>query len=1161
VNDVDIGADAYGRVHNTTRGWQYGNINDGIDEASDGDILIADPGTYEEKVDFDGRAITLRSADPCDPCTVAETIINGNDLGYTVRFDSSEDSGSVLKGFTITNPLGSGILCSNASPTIKNCIIENTNATGFECCGVASPIVTNSIIRGNGGPGIMSSGSGSVPTICNNLIYDNNYYGIQVWWGGSAEITNTTIVGNTSRGISHSSSGSTTVKNCIVWENGDDLYGCDATYSCIEDTDSEPTNIHTDPCFVDAANDDYHIKAISQCTEAGDPCGTYNGTDIDGDDRVTGVYVDMGADEFSGVFNLDQEIWYDTIQDAIDDASSGDEIVAYPGTYYESVDFDGKAITLRSTDPNDWDVVEATIIDATGKSENAVTFENDEDENTILSGFTITGATGDLRRGIDCSETTPMISNCRIIENKYGIICSGDGYQPSPSINNCIIQSNDIVGLMLYGFNGGTVSNCVLKYNGYCGVAFDHHNGTITNCTISNNNTPTSDGVGIHCYSSDTTVKNCNIYDNGSNGVYCEYYSSPIITNCTIVNNEPGGLYVDGLSSVTADSSILWDNETQITGSGQATVSYSDVYGGWPGEGNIDTDPCFADAANDDYHLNMNSPCINVGDPCYCPSSGETDIDGDERVIGGRVDMGSDETCGRVYNNNIPDMWYCDIQSAIYEAAGGDKIVALEDTYEEQIDFLGKAITVRSTDPCDWDVVQATIINPNISNGKAVCFQTSESASSVLRGFTITNPVGFGILCSNNASPTIKNCIIENANGAGLECIGSPIVINNIIRGNDSGITSTLAGSVPSIRNNLIYDNSYGIKTWYGGSAEITNNTIVGNTSYGIQKFTGGTDPTITNCILWGNGTQIHSDFEDDITYSCIQNWDFGGVGNIGDDPCFVDPCSNDYHLSLNSPCINEGDPCYTPDPGETDIDGELRIMGEYVDMGADESDLLSSYWKFDDESGQIAIDSSGSNDGQLGSTSGTDDSDPTWTTGIIDGALEFDGGDDFVEMTDYKGVIGTEARSCTAWIQTDAPGDILTWGDMSGQWWDFYISLSGNLRVAINGGAIKGTEDLRDSEWHHVAAAWDPSWDSCSEVIDNCVCNSKLYVDGEQITTTTPSGKHLGVNTDSDMDVKVGLLSSTNARYFDGKIDEVRVFKRALSSDEIEELYEAGQE
>ena len=90
------------------------------------------------------------------------------------------------------------------------------------------------------------------------------------------------------------------------------------------------------------------------------------------------------------------------------------------------------------------------------------------------------------------------------------------------------------------------------------------------------------------------------------------------------------------------------------------TITYSNIEGGWPGEGNIDADPCFVEPGywdpngtpedpNDDfwvdgdYHLLPDSPCINAGDPNYAGDPNGTDLDGKRRVIGGRIDMGAFE--------------------------------------------------------------------------------------------------------------------------------------------------------------------------------------------------------------------------------------------------------------------------------------------------------------------------------------------------------------------------------------------------------------------------------------------------------------------------------------------------------------------------------------
>jgi len=310
---------------------------------------------------------------------------------------------------------------------------------------------------------------------------------------------------------------------------------------------------------------------------------------------------------------------YPTIQAAIDAATDGDVVVLQPGIYSgpgnRDIDFLGKAITVRSVDPDDPDIVADTIIDSNGtesEPHRAFYFHRGEDPDSLLSGLTITNGYAVDGGGICCDKSSPVITNCTITGNQTigdlfrwgcwdgggaGVCCKNFS---SPTISKCIITANVAHAIILAsaelanGQGGGlycsesspTIKDCQITRNKGAhggGVYCFQSRAIINKCKISANSA-TDDGGGISCHQSSPVISNSLISGNigwawyGGGGIYC-YESSPFIINCTVAGNrhrgsKSGGLHSCANSNPTLVNCILWANLGWVDEPSQVVVEY-----------------------------------------------------------------------------------------------------------------------------------------------------------------------------------------------------------------------------------------------------------------------------------------------------------------------------------------------------------------------------------------------------------------------------------------------------------------------------------------------------------------------------------------------------------------------------------------------------------
>jgi len=209
----------------------------------------------------------------------------------------------------------------------------------------------------------------------------------------------------------------------------------------------------------------------------------------------------------------------------------------------------------------------------------------------------------------------------------------------------------------------------------------------------------------------------------------------------------------------------------------------------------------------------------------------------------------------------------------------------------------------------------------------------------------------------------------------------------------------------------------------------------------------------------------------------------------------------------------------------------------------------MVSYWNFEEGTGTIAHDSVSSNHGTIYGAS--------WTTGKVGNALSFDGINDYIEIGDVPSLDINSAITLEAWVKTAAAANhnnpiASKDDDGSNREWYFGTCFDANnpgkVRWTLNtpnpswyGYELDSNEPLNDGLWHYIVGTYDGSY-------------MRLYIDGIEDSESPMARSGQIPNTQAHF--RIGYTGSSSTQYFLGIIDEVAVYDKALTAEEIRNRY-----
>jgi predicted outer membrane repeat protein len=963
-------------------------IQAGIDLACVGDTVVVACGTYYEHdiemtpgiclrsetgeydcvtIDADSLGRVLICEDGAGPTTIRGITFTGgyaHDAGG-VGIGNITDQVEVTNCFFHANVCSSGIggglfLWQCPEVSLTDCRFEN-NATapygwgGGLASWSGNPVMTRCDFVANessSGGGVYTSYETLVMTDCfvadnisqsgGGVVCHNNLSGDNVI-EGTIFANNTATYAPSGGGAIESYSSDLSITNCTFYGNSSPDSTTGAAIDLYQsDIDMDNSIIAFSPSGQPISCESFSYAWLECCDVYGNTDGDWVGcifhqAGVSGNFSADPLFCDPGAGDYHVSFYspcagsptcgrvgalgpgcAGPNVWIvpidaPTIQAGIDSAASGDTVVVSCGTYYEHDIAMASGVHLRS----ETGLPDCVTIDA--QEMGRVFVCEWLDPEATITGFTITGGlpaeteTARWGGGIHSHYSLLSVRHCNITGNtaiaKTGALGAGGGVCCSflgPEFSDCTIYNNSALGVPGHDGIGGGM---------YCYAS----SPTLTNCTFYGNFGEDNGGaIACHTSSSSPTLNNTILaFSTSGEAVYCGTGASVTLACCDVYGNA-GGDYVDCLA-------------------GQNGIN-----------GNFSADPIFCNPGIEDFRVRFCSPCLDA------PGCG----------LVGAHGLGIWTRTWRI------PLHAPTIQAGIDSAACGDTVLVYDGTYSgpgnRDIDFHGKAIVVRATNPGDY----TSIIDCGGSRSeyhRAFHFHSGEDSTSVLQGFMIINGLvdGYGgaVLCDSASSPFIHNMVLSGNSadhGGGIACrdhssprLGAIQFSNNSTgSGGYGGGLHCANGSAPSVLDLSFMDNSAdfggGMCCIDGGCDAFLNRVLFARNSAGRGGaiYCVGSSPIVTETTLYGNSAEYGSGFASDLSGShvvaertiisfgsggeavycddpgssstlsccdvygnaggdwvgCIAGQD-GTNGNISADPLFCGVFEDDFSISESSPC------------------------------------------------------------------------------------------------------------------------------------------------------------------------------------------------------------------------------------------------------------------